>query len=75
MRKLKLQVQISIDGYIAGVNGEMDWITWSLDKAILKYISDLNKDIDCILMGRVLAEGFIPIGKRKLPTQPRSATL
>jgi len=25
MRKLKLQVQISVDGYIAGLNGEMDW--------------------------------------------------
>lgn len=73
MRKLKLQVQISIDGYIAGVNGEMDWITWSLDNAILKYISDLNKDIDCILMGRVLAEGFIPHWKEEAtdPTKKR----
>jgi dihydrofolate reductase len=73
MRKLKLQVQISIDGYIAGVNGEMDWITWSLDNAILKYISDLNKDIDCILLGRVLAEGFIPHWKMEAtdPTKKR----
>jgi dihydrofolate reductase len=26
MRKLKLQVQMSVDGYIAGPNGEMDWM-------------------------------------------------
>lgn len=26
MRKLKLQVQISVDGFIAGLNGEMDCI-------------------------------------------------
>lgn len=73
MRKLKLQVQISIDGYIAGVNGEMDWITWSLDSAILKYISDLNKNVDCILLGRVLAEGFIPHWKMEAtdPTKKR----
>ena len=25
MRKLKLQVQMTVDGYIAGMNGEMDW--------------------------------------------------
>ena len=26
MRKLKLQVQMTIDGYIAGPNGEMDFM-------------------------------------------------
>ena len=26
MRKLKLQVQMSIDGCIAGPNNEMDWL-------------------------------------------------
>jgi hypothetical protein len=26
MRKLRLQVQMTIDGYIAGPNGEMDWM-------------------------------------------------
>ena len=73
MRKLKLQVQISIDGFIAGVNHEMDWITWNLDDALLKHISDINKDIDCILMGRVLAEGFIPHWKTEAtdPTKKR----
>jgi len=59
MRKLKLQVQMSVDGFMAGVKDEMDWITWNLDDALLKHISDINKDIDCILMGRVLADGFI----------------
>ncbi|MCY7410685.1 MAG: dihydrofolate reductase family protein [Chitinophagales bacterium] len=28
MRKLKLQAQISVDGFIAGPNGEMDWMVW-----------------------------------------------
>ncbi|HET6989802.1 MAG TPA: dihydrofolate reductase family protein [Bacteroidia bacterium] len=73
MRKLKLQVQISIDGFIAGLKGEMDWITFDLDNDILKYISDLNKDIDCILLGRKLAEGFIPHWKTEAtdPTKKR----
>lgn len=34
MRKLKLQVQISIDGFIAGPNGEMDWMVWNWDEAL-----------------------------------------
>jgi hypothetical protein len=28
MRKFKLQVQTSVDGYMAGANGEMDWMTF-----------------------------------------------
>jgi dihydrofolate reductase len=29
MRNLKLQVQMSLDGFIAGPNGEMDWMTFN----------------------------------------------
>ena len=28
MRKLRLKVQMSIDGCIAGPNNEMDWLIW-----------------------------------------------
>ena len=28
MRKLKPQVQMSIDGYVAGPTGQMDWLVW-----------------------------------------------
>jgi dihydrofolate reductase len=60
MRKLKLQVQISIDGFIAGQNGEMDWMVWNWDDEIKKYASEITEPIDCIIMGRNLATGFIP---------------
>jgi hypothetical protein len=30
MRKVKLQMQLSLDGYVAGANGEMDWMTLHL---------------------------------------------
>ena len=60
MRKLKLQVQISIDGFIAGPNGEMDWLEWNWDDALKQYVTDLTGTIDCIILGRKLAEGFIP---------------
>ena len=60
MRKLKLQSQISVDGFIGGPNGEMDWITWNLTPDILKSITELNSGIDLILLGKNLATGFIP---------------
>lgn len=60
MRKLKLQVQISIDGFIAGQNGEMDWMVWDWDDEIKKYVSEITEPVDCIIMGKNLAVGFIP---------------
>lgn len=60
MRKLKLQVQLTIDGFISGPNGEMDWLTFDWDEALKQYVTDLTEPVDCIVLGRKLAEGFIP---------------
>ncbi|MDP4239626.1 MAG: dihydrofolate reductase family protein [Bacteroidota bacterium] len=59
MRKLKLQVQMSIDGYMAGPNDEMDWLEWNWDDELKNYVTRITETIDCILLGRKLAEGFI----------------
>jgi dihydrofolate reductase len=60
MRKLKLQVQMTIDGYIAGPNGEMDWMTFNWDDKLKEYVTAITEPVDCIVLGRKLAEGFIP---------------
>lgn len=60
MRKVKLQVQMSIDGFIAGENGEMDWLTWNWDDQLKDYVTAITAPVDCILLGRKLAQGFIP---------------
>jgi dihydrofolate reductase len=60
MRKLKLQVQMTVDGYIAGPKGEMDWMVWNWDEELNQYVNDLTQPVDCIILGRKLAEGFIP---------------
>jgi len=60
MRKLKLQAQMSVDGYIAGTNGEMDWMVWDWDAALKKYVAEITEPVDCIVLGRKLAQGFIP---------------
>jgi len=60
MRKLKLQVQMSIDGFIAGTKGEMDWLVWDWDDRLKAYVNELTEPVDCIVLGRKLAQGFIP---------------
>ncbi len=60
MRKVKLQMQVSLDGYVAGPNGEMDWMVWNWDDQLKNYVSRLTETVDCIVLGRHLAEGFIP---------------
>ncbi|MGZ5190934.1 MAG: dihydrofolate reductase family protein [Flavisolibacter sp.] len=60
MRKLKLQIQISVDGFIAGPNGEMDWMEWNWDEELKKYIGEITEPVDTIVLGRKLAQGFIP---------------
>ena len=60
MRKLKLQVQMTVDGYIAGINGEMDWTARNWDDELKKYVGRITEPVDCIILGRKLAQGFIP---------------
>jgi dihydrofolate reductase len=60
VRKFKLQVQTSVDGYMAGPNGEMDWLTFPWTDDIGAYIGALTEPVDCMVLGRKLAEGFIP---------------
>jgi hypothetical protein len=31
MRKLKLQVQMTADGFVGRPNGDLDWMTWNMD--------------------------------------------
>lgn len=58
MRKLKLQVEMSIDGCIAGPNNEMDWL--NSDDNVMQYIHDIAESVDTIIMGRKMVDEFIP---------------
>lgn len=60
MRKLKLQIQLSIDGFISGTNGEMDWMVWNWDEELQKFVTELTEPVDTIILGRKLAQSFIP---------------
>lgn len=58
-RKLKLQMQLSVDGYVAGPKGDLDWMTWEWDDELKKDVSSLTNSFDTILLGRKMTDGFI----------------
>lgn len=59
MRKLKLQMLITVDGFVAGANGELDWMTWNWDDELKAHVKAMTDSVDTILMGRKMTDGFI----------------
>jgi dihydrofolate reductase len=58
MRKIKLQMQLSLDGFVCGPNGEMDWMVWEWDDVLKNYVGHLTNSADTFLMGRATGEGM-----------------
>ena len=59
MRKLKLQMKITVDGFVAGPQGQLDWMTWEMDEKLIAFINHLTDTSDTILLGRQMTEGFV----------------
>lgn len=60
MRKLKLQMQMTIDGFVAGPNGEQDWVWLSPPDPIgFQKIVELAETSDTLLLGRKMTREFI----------------
>ncbi len=50
-RKLKLQVQMTVDGFVAGPEGQLDWMTQH-DEGVIARIVQITDSSDTILLGR-----------------------
>jgi dihydrofolate reductase len=72
MRKLKLQMQMTIDGFVAGAEGQLDWMCTDMDKLQLQLLKDLTESMDTILLGRKMTEGFITYWENVVDNQPDS---
>ena len=70
MRKLKLQMQMTINGYVGGVNGENDWMTWNPDDEFIAFLSSLIDSSDTLLLGRKTAEAIIPFWESTAEKNP-----
>ena len=58
MRKIITTTWVTLDGFIAGPNGEMDWIGEIYDEAMGTYENDLVSSADTLLLGRVTYQSF-----------------
>lgn len=59
-------MHVSLDGFVAGPNGEMNWIT--VDEAIFDYAGDRTSNADMALYGRVtwdMMEAYWPTAADK----------
>ncbi len=71
MRKIISFMHISLDGYVAGMNGEMDWI--KADEELFDYVGKRISEGDTALYGRVtyqMMEDYWPTAGDK-PTATR----
>jgi dihydrofolate reductase len=71
MRKLKLQMQITVDGFVAGPQGQLDWMTWEMDDKLISFINQLTDTSDTILLGRKMTEGFVKYWEQVI-TEPNN---
>lgn len=52
-------MQKTVDGFVGGPNGELDWMTWNWSTDIKNYVTDLTNSVDTILLGRKMTDGFV----------------
>jgi dihydrofolate reductase len=74
MRKLKLQVQMTLDGFIAGPEGQLDWM-WlpgEQDENSFRKVIELANSCDTILLGRKMTPGFVTYWEKVVDTMPDS---
>jgi dihydrofolate reductase len=61
MRNLIFFMHTSLDGFVAGVNGEMDWI--KVDDSLFDFVGSMTAEADTALYGRVtyeMMQGYWP---------------
>ncbi len=67
-------MQITIDGFVAGPNGENDWVflPGKQDPAAFQFLIDMADSCDTILLGRKMAGEFVGHWENVLDSQPDS---
>lgn len=51
MRKIRLSINVSLDGYVAGPNGELDWLFRTMNAAQQAWTTAFLREVDTILIG------------------------
>ncbi|HWV70959.1 MAG TPA: dihydrofolate reductase family protein [Pseudosphingobacterium sp.] len=73
MRKLKLQMHMSLDGFVAGPEGQLDWIgSFGSDQALNDLINALLDSSDTIILGRKTTNEIVNYWENVADNQPDS---
>ena len=67
MRKIILQLAVSLDGFIEGPNGEYDWCFTDQDYGLTEFFTR----IDSMFLGRKSYELLLTIGDDAMPGMPK----
>nr|HET6904113.1 dihydrofolate reductase family protein [Ktedonobacteraceae bacterium] len=51
MRKVCLGMNVTLDGYVAGPNGELDWVFRTMSPDMGEWVTELLRGADTILLG------------------------
>src|SRR5262245_43098962 len=71
MRKLRRQMQVTVDGFVAGPEGQLDWMARDdQDEKLLAFIVRLTDASDTILLGRKMTDGFVRYWEGVKPESP-----
>ncbi len=60
MRKVVLGMNMTLDGFMGGPDGELDWMFPQFSPDYIRSTSEMLREIDPFLMGRVAYEGMAP---------------
>jgi len=65
---------MTIDGFVAGPNGELDWmwLSGNRDESMFQRVIELADSCDTILLGRKMTGGFIDHWENVVDNQPDS---
>ena len=63
---------MSVDGFVAGPEGQLDWMSSEMDLKQLQFLRELTESMDIILLGRKMANGFTTYWENVVNSQPDS---
>jgi len=70
MRKVKLQMQMTINGYVGGLNGKNEWMTWNPDNEFIEFLVSMLDTSDTLLLGRKTADIIIKYWEGEAANNP-----
>lgn len=62
-------MHMSVDGFVAGPEGQLDWMSPETAPKQLQFLQELTESMDTIILGRKMANGFITYWENVVNTQ------